>query len=307
MAVDGLSETMARAFLGLGSNLGDRQRLIEEALHLLNHRVGRLLVTSSYYETQPAGGPPGQPLFLNAVALVETTLPPRALLKSCQLIENQLGRVRTVRWEPRTIDIDILLYDDLLLKTDDLEIPHPRLAVRRFVLEPLAEIAPWAVHPHFRKSVGDLWRQVQATARLCWLILLGSSFPLDEWKNALEDLATVIEGDAVRPLSDELTYRGMHNRWTCVVYTAEVEPKALWVEKAESVAKSLAIQRQVSGTPRVLFLAIRGTSATDQEDVPSDATLGRHLTEVGLVPWLQLGRHTAEAISQVRAALIALS
>jgi 2-amino-4-hydroxy-6-hydroxymethyldihydropteridine diphosphokinase len=148
---------MATVYLGLGSNLGDRQRYLAQALAALAAaRAIRLLAVSRLIETAPVGGPPGQGMYLNGAAQVETDLEPAALLAELKSIEHRLGRRDGPRWGARPIDLDILLYDDLVLDTPDLVIPHPRLAERRFVLAPLAEIAPDARDPRSGLSVRDL-------------------------------------------------------------------------------------------------------------------------------------------------------
>ncbi|MDQ7820034.1 MAG: 2-amino-4-hydroxy-6-hydroxymethyldihydropteridine diphosphokinase [Armatimonadota bacterium] len=141
----------SRVFLGLGSNLGDRARLVEQALAALESS-GRVRVVrrSSLYETAPVGKT-DQPPFVNMVAQVETDLPPQALLSLAQEVERSLGRVRGERWGPRSIDVDILLYGDLVVNTPALVIPHPEITRRRFVLEPLLEIAPDAALPDGRR------------------------------------------------------------------------------------------------------------------------------------------------------------
>jgi 2-amino-4-hydroxy-6-hydroxymethyldihydropteridine diphosphokinase len=133
-------------FIGLGSNLGDRAAAIEGALARLAGRGFRTTLRSSLWLTEPVGGPP-QGWFLNAVAGGETTLTPGALLEACLATEREMGRIRTVRNGPRTIDVDILLFGEERRDTPDLVLPHPRLPERRFVLEPLAEIAPDVLHP----------------------------------------------------------------------------------------------------------------------------------------------------------------
>lgn len=133
---------MSVAFLSLGSNLGDRMEYLRKAIEDL-HALDGLHVTrlSSVYETEPVGVE-GQPPYLNLVAVVSTRLDPHALLAACQAVENAHGRVRTVRWGERTLDIDLLLYDDIELETAELTIPHPRMHERAFVLVPLLEVAP---------------------------------------------------------------------------------------------------------------------------------------------------------------------
>ncbi len=129
-------------FIGIGSNLGNRQENIQKAIDLLkNNNCCELFKTSSIIETEPQGGP-AQPNFLNSVIKIKTSLSARELLKTLQSIENQLGRRRTVKNGPRVLDLDILLYDDREIREPDLTIPHPRMFGRQFVLEPLLEIEP---------------------------------------------------------------------------------------------------------------------------------------------------------------------
>ncbi len=132
---------MSIAYIGLGSNLGDRAGNIGQAIGLLQTNGIKVLKTSAVIETAPVGGPP-QNKFLNAVVKVETRLSPVELLEHCQFVEQKLGRVRGVPNGPRTIDLDILLYDHSVIDTPQLQIPHPRMFERAFVLEPLKEIEP---------------------------------------------------------------------------------------------------------------------------------------------------------------------
>lgn len=146
-----------RAFVGLGSNLGPREKNITAALGALETtRDIEVVRVSSLYETDAVGGPPGQGRFLNAVAELSTTLSADRLLSVCQRIEDSLGRKRELRWGPRTIDLDILLFDEEIHSTAELTIPHPMMHERRFVLEPLVEIAPDVVHPTLEHSARDL-------------------------------------------------------------------------------------------------------------------------------------------------------
>jgi 2-amino-4-hydroxy-6-hydroxymethyldihydropteridine diphosphokinase len=148
------------AFIGLGANLGDPRAQLESALEALEAVPGvELLAASSVYESDPVGPVSDQPAFLNAVAEISTSLAPAALLAALHTIEDALGRTRTVRFGPRTCDLDLLLYDDLVSGDPALLLPHPRLAERRFVLDPLAELAPMLVLPDGRR-VRDLRRAV---------------------------------------------------------------------------------------------------------------------------------------------------
>lgn len=139
-----------RAFLALGSNLGDRLAGLQDAVDLLGAEVGiRVVASSRVWETDPVGGP-AQPDYLNAVIAIETHLEPRALLGACHRVEVALGRVHDVRWGPRTIDVDILTIDMLSVDEDDLTVPHPRMTERAFVLLPLLELDPDPVLPDGR-------------------------------------------------------------------------------------------------------------------------------------------------------------
>lgn len=141
-----------KAYIGLGSNIGDREVNIRRALDLLGEHSGIIVAgVSSLYETAPVGYV-DQPDFINAVAILETDLSPHELLAVLLKVEEQMGRVRTIRWGPRVIDIDILLYGDVQVEENDLQVPHPRMMERRFVLEPLAEIAPDLVLPDGRTA-----------------------------------------------------------------------------------------------------------------------------------------------------------
>jgi 2-amino-4-hydroxy-6-hydroxymethyldihydropteridine diphosphokinase len=146
---------MPKCAIALGSNLGDSLTTLQNALKLLD-RISGISVTSvsSWYKTAPVGPP--QPDYLNGCALLEVELNPQELLARLLEIEQQFGRVRRERWGPRTLDLDLILFDDLILQSADLEIPHPRMRERAFVLVPLAEIAPDWVDPVSGKSIGQL-------------------------------------------------------------------------------------------------------------------------------------------------------
>ena len=132
---------MAVVYLGLGSNLGGRENNISLAMEQLKRRDIHIRKQSTIIETEPVGGPP-QDKFLNAVVMAETSLTPFDLLKTIKDIETTLGRTKTIRNGPRTIDIDILLYQNVMINTSELAIPHPRMSQREFVMIPLKEIAP---------------------------------------------------------------------------------------------------------------------------------------------------------------------
>lgn len=137
--------------MGLGSNLGDRLANLQRAVDALGAEVGvRVTRSSRVWETEPVGGPE-QPDFLNAVVSVETDLDPHGLLAACNRVEAKLGRTREVRWGPRSIDIDVLLFGDRTIDDPDLIVPHPRLSRRAFVLLPLLELVPDPILPDGRR------------------------------------------------------------------------------------------------------------------------------------------------------------
>ena len=148
---------MAIAYLALGTNIGNKRRNMITAAALLAERVGDVLALSGFYETEPWGFQ-SENTFLNAALQLETALSPLELLKATQEIEIEMGRTQKSNgaYHDRIIDIDILLYDDLVMQTPELTLPHPMMHERLFVMEPLAEIAPNVIHPVFKKPVISL-------------------------------------------------------------------------------------------------------------------------------------------------------
>ncbi|MGY4385102.1 2-amino-4-hydroxy-6-hydroxymethyldihydropteridine diphosphokinase [Pedobacter sp. UYP24] len=146
-------------YLLLGSNLGDRMTLLREATREVELQIGKVFAISSYYETA-AWGNTEQPSFLNLAVGLNTFLPPFSVLEQALAIEEHLGRIRLEKWGSRLIDIDIIFYDDLIIDNDRLRIPHPEMANRRFVLGPLAEIAPKLIHPISKKSVATMLSEI---------------------------------------------------------------------------------------------------------------------------------------------------
>ncbi len=153
---------MANVLIGLGSNLGSREENLRTALDLLQQTPGiDLRAVSRWIPTRPVGGPAAQPDFLNGAALLRTSLSPEHLLQRVQEIELQLGRVRAERWGPRPLDLDILLYEQLVVESPRLRIPHPAMAWRRFVLEPAAQVAGWMPHPEIGWTVRELFEHLR--------------------------------------------------------------------------------------------------------------------------------------------------
>jgi len=151
--------------IALGSNLGESQQILEQAIQQLDtHSEVRVSAVSSWYETLPVG--PEQPNYLNGCALLTTSLSPGDLLATLLKIENEFGRVRQERWGARTLDLDILLYDDQVLATERLQIPHPRMRERAFVLVPLAEIAPNWLDPVTGSAIAQLKQNIDCSGIL---------------------------------------------------------------------------------------------------------------------------------------------
>jgi len=156
---------MARAYIGLGSNIGDRRAALEEAARRLETDAGRIAARSSLYRADPVEVV-DQEEFLNQVVGLDSALEAADLLGQCLAIERAMGRVRTRDKGPRVIDLDLLLYDDVILEGPGLEVPHPRLHLRRFALAPLAEIAPGLRHPRLRLTIAELLARCPDVSRV---------------------------------------------------------------------------------------------------------------------------------------------
>jgi 2-amino-4-hydroxy-6-hydroxymethyldihydropteridine diphosphokinase len=150
---------MPTAYIGIGSNLGIREKNCKDAISLLMKDGIAIVKLSSMIETEP-WGVTDQPKFINMAIKAETGLEPEELLKVLKKTETAMGRSPGTRWGPRVIDLDILFYDDLVIKTADLEVPHPGIKEREFVVRPLAEIAPEKVHPVLQKSLKMLLEEL---------------------------------------------------------------------------------------------------------------------------------------------------
>jgi 2-amino-4-hydroxy-6-hydroxymethyldihydropteridine diphosphokinase len=156
-------DRVVTAYISLGSNIGNREIALRRALELIGERAGHVTAISSFHETQPVGYI-DQPMFVNAAAKIETRLAPEELMKTMLAIERELGRDRaaSIPKGPRTIDLDLLLYNDLIIDSPQLTVPHPAMHQRRFVLEPLVEIAPDAFHPVLKRSAASLLGELRA-------------------------------------------------------------------------------------------------------------------------------------------------
>lgn len=155
---------MPRAYIAVGANLGQREQNIERAIELLRQTPGvHVVKVSTLIETPAVGGPADSPPFLNGAIEIQSNLAPRELLDKLLRIEETLGRQRKEKWEPRIIDLDIVLFGDRVVDEPHLKIPHPLMHARRFVLEPLAQIAPELVHPVSKRTVSALLDDLRKT------------------------------------------------------------------------------------------------------------------------------------------------
>jgi 2-amino-4-hydroxy-6-hydroxymethyldihydropteridine diphosphokinase len=154
---------MPTAYIGIGSNFGNREKNCAKALALLEREGIKIVKRSSMIETEP-WGVREQPKFMNMAVEVTTDMVPDLLLRKLKEVEAELGRVETTRWGPRIIDLDILFYDDMVMSSPELEIPHPHMHEREFVLMPLCEIAPDKIHPVLKKSVRGLLHEIKNKA-----------------------------------------------------------------------------------------------------------------------------------------------
>jgi 2-amino-4-hydroxy-6-hydroxymethyldihydropteridine diphosphokinase len=217
------------ALIGLGSNLGDRKAILDGALAQLR-QTRELIVrsASTYHETRPVGGPAGQGPFLNAAAALETTLKPITLLHRLQEIEADAGRVRTVRWGERTLDLDVLLFGDEIIQTPKLRVPHPRMGVRRFVLMPLEEIAPDSRDPLTGRSISELRANLER--RPSYLAIKGWWEEL-ETRAAYERIVRELDGVGLS-LRDNLHLGDSHDVFLSVQLNPHklLDRMALWLD-----------------------------------------------------------------------------
>ncbi len=198
----GLAVSQMRALIGLGSNLGNSAQILQQAAQQLHGSAARLLRLSSFVASPAVGGPPGQREFVNAAATLETDWTPHQLATRLHELEDQLGRTRVAHWGPRLIDLDLLLCQigpcesepckSIHIESPKLSIPHPRMALRPFVLAPACQIAAEFQHPLLRQSIEQLWRNLTDSSRWIWC----ESNPQDAWGEKLAAALATGKGES---------------------------------------------------------------------------------------------------------------
>lgn len=217
------------AIIGMGSNQGDREATLDEAVAIIKAEPHfHLWTVSKYYETVPVGGPPGQAPFLNAALLAEPTLDPLTLLERLHAIEARLGRVRDERWGARTLDLDLLLHGQEIRRTPQITLPHPRLPFRRFALVPTVEIAPWMLDPLTNKTVNELLENLD---RRPSLVAVSAADPDDPAESAL---AAEIHAGLVRALGAEPLRWGDRPTASSSAHPADPRDRAFAAIQAEA-------------------------------------------------------------------------
>ena len=203
----------SQCLIGCGANLGSRRDQLDQAIDMLRFMPGvEMLEVSQFIETRPIGGPTGQPPFLNAACLVETNFEPEEMLDMLAAVENTLQRERNTRWGPRTVDLDLLIYDDRVITTEQLQVPHPRMTTRRFVLEPAAQIAAELRHPVAGCTIGELLDNIsQRHLHIAVVGIPGSGAP--EIATAVADvtLSRLLHAPAFIPLPGQQRGGGLND------------------------------------------------------------------------------------------------
>ncbi len=247
----------ARCLIALGANRGDCAASIDAAFDSLGQSPARLIRASSHHRTAPVGGPDGQQEFINAAAVIETSMEPAEVIRWLLEIEQGMGGVRTQRWGPRQIDLDLILYVDQIVELPGLSLPHPRMAFRRFVLEPAAEAAPEMMHPVFLMTMQELLDHLNQTTHSLviessntdaareWAGKITNRFPEARLIDAEDSGSTTNERTSSPAEPHSAVYVG-RNSWL-LAHDVAMRPR-LVVHLDENPAK-LSVRGQWSGQP----------------------------------------------------------
>jgi 2-amino-4-hydroxy-6-hydroxymethyldihydropteridine diphosphokinase len=313
---------MASCLIGFGANLGARENALQSARRLLDQVDGlQVAKVSGLRDTPAVGGPVDQPVFLNAALLLETTLAPRQLLQALFGVEQALGRQRGQRWAARTIDLDLLLYDQQVLDEPGLVVPHPRFAFRRFALEPAAEIAGTMKHPLIGWTLQRLLQHLNSTPAYV-------AVTADPGENATQLVSAVAAGDdrivaaAGPPGAQMLDARSYYQAGVAAIRHALSEfggqwlLSDFWCEQARALAcgDSTDDARQTTAEPRgeldvrPKLLVIVEAEPQNADHARRQGALRRLATQPQRGPWLRLSAHAPDASrEELRAALDAMT
>jgi 2-amino-4-hydroxy-6-hydroxymethyldihydropteridine diphosphokinase len=270
-------DTGSLAIVGLGSNLGDRGAILDQALDALQAEPHVHLHTiSAYYESPPVGGPEGQGAYLNAAALLEPSIDPLSLLELLHRIEAKFGRERKERWGPRTLDIDLLLYGEEVRRTPQIVLPHPRLAFRRFALAPAVEVAPWCIDPLTGLTINEL---LVGLDRRPSLVAVAAVDPADAL--AVETAARVH-----RELADRLGGVAL-NRSELAGSTGPADPRDRHFAEIQAIARRLDASEWIKkpdADPDAWLVAdfsldreLQRASATERKEPAPDEAAWKHV------------------------------
>ena len=269
---------MARCLVGCGSNLGKRRDQLDHAIELLRFMPGITLeAVSRFHETRPVGGPPGQRCYLNGACALETDLSPHDVLGLLAAVENTLHRDRRERWGERTVDLDLLLYDDVVLDSVELILPHPRMTTRRFVLEPCAEIAAEWWYPPSACTIRDLLDNISVPHPLIAVVGVPGS-------GAAEIAAAVADATMARlvpgpPPASALNEPGAHvatmtTGWGTAGWDRAAAPHVaiLLLADAATLEERIAFRCRGSGPPTDVFADVMAAGSAVC-DAPADTVL----------------------------------
>lgn len=284
---------MSTCLLGIGSNLGDREGMLREAVGRLDADENvRVMRVSARMKTDPIGGPPGQSVFLNGAVLLETRLNPQQLLSLAQRIESQLGRQRGAPWDARPIDLDLLLCDDWVLSTPELTLPHRWLPVRRFALEPSCEIAPEMKHPVLGWSVARMVAHLDQTPPQ--FIVVGADAETQAGVEAALS-AALEKPKGERPHTPARTSTVPADR-----------PQIEWVARAgcqELLARRLSMGRSDARLPRAFFLVNPSPDVLPLPREPAEQLVAANRSPFVVVNSLVMGDRIREIVGGVLATL----
>lgn len=292
---------MSSGLIGLGSNLGDRSAQLHGAVAALRRVSGiEVRAVSPWHETEPVGGPAGQGQFLNGAVLVESSLSPGDLLQAMLAIECQLGRTPHARWDARLIDLDLLLYEDQVLSTDSLQVPHPWLPIRRFVLGPCCQIAPTMVHPTIGWTIRQLLDHLSLSAPYIAITGLPGAGKSELAQRVLSHVAgRMIEGTPPGQLAAQPDTNSPGNAWDTEIeflrYRAKLVDRRVWTKPSALAVSDFWFRQSLAYGQLWLsesqLEALSGIVSRDIENVQSP----RLLVFLEAAPrWLRSRETTAE-------------